>query len=129
VDLEKIEFPGAAAVMNATEPLPMLVMGPARREPGAREFRHSEICPNDDDDYDDDEDPEEIYGPGPRAPTPTPTLKISVRQSVEQEEAYIGPEVTLPPKKAYTPRRSIGSLLPGQWLREGGSARKLLPRR
>lgn len=129
MDLEKAELHGTATVMNATEPLPELMTAMAGHNFGPREWQHADFCPNNDD-SDDEEDPEEIYGPAPRAPTPTPTLKISVRQSVEQEEAYIGPNAPLPPpRKAYLPRRSIGSLLPGQWLGEGVNAKRLRPRR
>ncbi|KAF2771064.1 hypothetical protein EJ03DRAFT_44847 [Teratosphaeria nubilosa] len=84
-----------------------------RADAGARDFRHSQLCMDDD----------EIC---PRSP-PTPTLRIMKRQSVEQECTYICPTVC-PSISTYSssPRRSIGSLLPGQWLGEG-SAKKFFP--
>jgi len=70
---------------------------------GARSFRHSEIV----------EDPT-------TRPT-APSLRIMKRQSLEQQTSVIG-EVKAPT------RRSIGSLLPGQWLGESG-VKKMRPKR
>ncbi|KAK5126546.1 hypothetical protein LTR85_009480 [Meristemomyces frigidus] len=73
---------------------------------GNRDFRHSEVVLED-------------LTPM-RAPT-TPTLKIIKRQSVEQESEHVS-------NFTPSPRRSIGALLPGQWIGEA-SVQKLLPRR
>ncbi|KAK4545556.1 hypothetical protein LTR36_002906 [Oleoguttula mirabilis] len=73
---------------------------------GSRDFRHSEVALDD---------------VMPIRPPSTPTLRIMKRQSVEQESEHVS---NLTP----SPRRSIGALLPGQWIGEA-SAKKLLPRR
>jgi len=80
-----------------------------RNDIGSREFRHSDIVLQ--------RDPDTAIRPE------TPTLRIMKRQSVEQESAYI-----VSPRPS--PRRSIGTLLPGQWLSERkGFVKKLLPKR
>lgn len=78
---------------------------------GAREFRHSEIILDPDDDKDG-----EIFPTAPSQP-----LRIMKRQSIEQNSAYASPT-------SASARKSIGSLLPGQWFGDG-SAKRLLPRR
>lgn len=69
---------------------------------GGREFRHSEVVL------------EDVVLT--RTPT-TPTLKIIKRQSVEQESEHVS---NLTP----SPRRSIGALLPGQWIGEANVKRR-----
>lgn len=88
------------------EPFEMPVEGhqiEVQADIGSRDFRHSEIVPQDD---------------MAIQQTP-PSLKIMKRQSLEQESAYIGQA---------NPRRSIGVLRPGQWLGERAS-KKLFPKR
>ncbi|KAK1815506.1 hypothetical protein LTR12_010057 [Friedmanniomyces endolithicus] len=97
------------------EPYPVCELGvddhqiELRNDIGSREFRHSDIVLQ--------HEPDMAIRPE------TPTLRIIKRQSVEQESAYI-----VSPRPS--PRRSIGTLLPGQWLSERrGFVKKLLPKR
>lgn len=73
---------------------------------GSRDFRHSEVV---------------LEESMPVRPPTTPSLRIMKRQSLEQESAPVS-------QLTSTPRRSVGALLPGQWLGEG-SPKKLQPRR
>ncbi|EMC94699.1 hypothetical protein BAUCODRAFT_557854 [Baudoinia panamericana UAMH 10762] len=80
-------------------------------DPGAREFRHSEIVPLPSPSHSDDDDM------AIRPATPgTPSLMIMKRQSVEQKSSYLGPNHAIPPhpRGGSSPRRSMGLLKPGQ---------------
>ena len=74
---------------------------------GSREFRHSDIVL----------DREDLM-----IRPETPSLRILKRQSVEQQSSYV-----VSPRAS--PRRSVGALLPGHWLKERGIVKKLLPKR